>query len=149
MSREDKYRRADEVLFEVNFLKKFSVKFFILTNNFKLGLTKCRNTKIGLAGVFKGISGGEAKRLAFASEVKKILAKVQKFLRRIFFVLKVLTDPPLLFCDEPTTGLDAYMAQSVVTVLQNLANSGKTVICTIHQPASEVYAMFNRQEFFR
>jgi len=29
-------------------------------------------------------------------------------------------------------------------VLKNLASTGKTVICTIHQPSSEVFAMFDR-----
>ena len=53
---------------------------------------------IGVQGRIKGISGGEQKRLAFASEV--------------------LTNPPLLFCDEPTSGLDSYMAQNVVEVLR-------------------------------
>lgn len=91
----------------------------------ELGLVKCANTMIGdpAKGV-KGISGGERKRLAFASEV--------------------LTDPPLMFCDEPTSGLDSYMAQNIVEVLQGLASRGKTVICTIHQPSSEVFALFDR-----
>ena len=35
----------------------------------ELGLTKCANTVIGAVGGTKGISGGERKRLAFASEV--------------------------------------------------------------------------------
>jgi len=34
-----------------------------------LGLTKCADTIIGAPGRVKGISGGEMKRLAFASEV--------------------------------------------------------------------------------
>ena len=58
--------------------------------------------------------------------------------------LQVLTDPPLMFCDEPTSGLDSYMAQNVVDVLKQLADKGKTIICTIHQPSSQVYAMFDR-----
>ena len=64
----------------------------------ELGLKKCEKTLIGVQGRIKGISGGEAKRLAFASEV--------------------LTNPPLMFCDEPTSGLDSYMAQNVVEVLK-------------------------------
>jgi len=89
-----------------------------------LALTKCENTLIGIPGRLKGISGGEMKRLSFASEV--------------------LTDPPLLLCDEPTSGLDSFMAQNVVQVLKNMALKGKTVICTIHQPSSEVFAMFDK-----
>jgi ATP-binding cassette, subfamily G (WHITE), eye pigment precursor transporter len=90
----------------------------------QLALTKCENTLIGIPGRIKGISGGEMKRLSFASEV--------------------LTDPPLLLCDEPTSGLDSFMAQNVVQVLKNMALKGKTVICTIHQPSSEVFAMFDK-----
>uniref|UniRef100_A0A8D9A8A2 Protein white n=1 Tax=Cacopsylla melanoneura TaxID=428564 RepID=A0A8D9A8A2_9HEMI len=89
-----------------------------------LALSKCQNTIIGTPGRIKGISGGEMKRLSFASEV--------------------LTNPPVMFCDEPTSGLDSFMAQNVVTVLKNMANKKKTIICTIHQPSSEVYAMFDK-----
>lgn len=49
-----------------------------------------------------------------------------------------------MFCDEPTSGLDSFMAQTVVTVLKSMAMKGKTIICTIHQPSSEVYAMFDK-----
>lgn len=63
------------------------------------------------------------------------------------FVLKVLTNPPLLFADEPTSGLDSFMAQSLIASLQRLAASGHTIMCTIHQPSSEVYAMFDRYSF--
>jgi len=59
-------------------------------------------------------------------------------------VCQALTNPSLLFCDEPTSGLDSFMAENVVTSLKKLAARGKTVICTIHQPSSQVYAMFDR-----
>ncbi|XP_060861010.1 protein white [Metopolophium dirhodum] len=90
----------------------------------ELSLSKCQNTIIGVTGRIKGLSGGEMKRLSFASEV--------------------LTDPPLMFCDEPTSGLDSYMAQNVISVLKSMASKGKTIICTIHQPSSEVYSMFDK-----
>ncbi|KAJ1368664.1 hypothetical protein KIN20_029901 [Parelaphostrongylus tenuis] len=93
----------------------------------KLGLTKCQNTRIGVVGVRKGISGGEARRLAFACEM--------------------LSNPALLFCDEPTTGLDSFMAESVVTVLSNLAKVGRTIVTTVHQPASQLFLMFDSVMF--
>ncbi|XP_052218229.1 protein white-like [Dreissena polymorpha] len=89
----------------------------------ELGLTKCQDTIIGNPGRIKGISGGEMRRLSFASEF--------------------LTNPPLLFCDEPTSGLDSFMAENIVQTLQQTARRGKTVICTIHQPSSEVFALFD------
>jgi ABC-type multidrug transport system ATPase subunit len=63
-------------------------------------LTNCQDTVIGISGRLKGISGGEMKRLSFASEV--------------------LTDPPLMICDEPTSGLDSCTALQVISVLKNL-----------------------------
>jgi len=92
-----------------------------------LGLMKCRNTRIGVSGIKKGISGGESKRLMFASEL--------------------LNDPPLLFCDEPTTGLDSAMAESVVVTMRKLAEKGHSIICTIHQPSAYVFNLFHQVMF--
>ena len=39
------------------------------------------------------------------------------------------------------------MAQNVVGVMKNMAEKGKTVLTTIHQPSSDVYAMFDRVLF--
>ena len=72
----------------------------------------------------KGISGGERRRLSFASEI--------------------LTNPSILFCDEPTSGLDAFMARSIVESMKNLALNGKTIIFTIHQPSSELFELFDK-----
>merc|ERR1712142_468431 len=90
----------------------------------EFGLSKCKDTVIGKAGEVKGISGGQMKRLAFASEV--------------------LTNPSIFFCDEPTSGLDSYMAVSVVDTLRTLARQGRTVICTIHQPSSQIFQLFDK-----
>lgn len=57
---------------------------------------------------------------------------------------QILTNPSLMFCDEPTSGLDSFMAQNVVAVMKNMAERGKTIISTIHQPSSEVFSMFDR-----
>ncbi len=41
-------------------------------NVFQMGLSKCAKTRIGIPGRTKGISGGEMKRLSFASEVNTL-----------------------------------------------------------------------------
>jgi len=73
----------------------------------ELRLTKCQNTKIG-GPLIKGVSGGERKRTSIGVEL--------------------ITDPNLIFLDEPTTGLDSFTATSVMETLKDLAKSGRTII---------------------
>jgi len=89
----------------------------------ELRLTKCQNTKIG-GPLVKGVSGGERKRTSIGVEL--------------------ITDPNLIFLDEPTTGLDSFTATSVMETLKDLAKSGRTIIQTIHQPNSDIFEMMDR-----
>lgn len=88
----------------------------------KLGLEKCRDTTIMSTLKSKGISGGEKKRLAFAGST--------------------IHHPHLFLADEPTTGLDSSSAREAVAAMKNMA--GTTVVCTIHQPSSEIFYMFDK-----
>ena len=56
----------------------------------------------------------------------------------------MLRNPSILFLDEPTTGLDATSALHLVKTLKHLANTGRTIITTIHQPRSGIFALFDR-----
>lgn len=38
----------------------------------------------------------------------------------------------------------SYMAHNIVCVLKKMAEKGKTIICTIHQPSSEVFELFDK-----
>src|SRR5690606_34928534 len=111
---------------------------YIPIDIFQLNLSKCANTLIGnhRRGI-KGISGGERKRLAFASEVS-----LKFYYYYLILSFKIMTSPPLLFCDEPTSGLDSHMAKHTIEVLKSLATrKNMTIICTIHQPSSQVFAL--------
>jgi ABC-type multidrug transport system ATPase subunit len=90
----------------------------------RLGLDKCQNTVIG-NDLQKTISGGERKRTSIGVEL--------------------ITDPSVILLEEPTSGLDSFMAKSVCKLLQDLAhNEGKTIIATIHQPPSQAFMYFDR-----
>ena len=65
-------------------------------------------------------------------------------MKRLAFASEVLTNPAIFFCDEPTSGLDSFMAASVVETLRTLARQGRTVICTIHQPSSQIVQLFDK-----
>ncbi len=49
----------------------------------------------------------------------------------------------MLFLDEPTSGLDAYNAYKCVELLKRVASHNTAVLCTIHQPSSEVFDLFD------
>lgn len=48
-----------------------------------------------------------------------------------------------MFCDEATSGLDSFMAHSVIQSLKTLVSEGRTILCTIHQPSSDVFELFD------
>lgn len=73
---------------------------------------------------------------------KKILSGGQR--KRVNIAMELVTDPVLMFLDEPTSGLAADDTTALVQLLSELAKTtGKTIICTIHQPAKDEYEKFN------
>ncbi|CDY72191.1 BnaUnng04900D [Brassica napus] len=45
--------------------------------------------------------------------------------------------------DEPTTGLDARAAAIVMRAVKNVAETGRTIVCTIHQPSIDIFEAFD------
>ncbi|KAK2400799.1 ABC transporter G family member [Trifolium repens] len=90
---------------------------------YELGLERCQDTMIGGSFV-RGISGGERKRVCIGNEI--------------------IINPSILFLDEPTSGLDSTTALKIVQMLQDIAEAGKTVVTTIHQPSSRLFHKFDK-----
>lgn len=89
----------------------------------QLGLEGSEDVIIG-SPERQGVSGGQRKRVNLAMEL--------------------LTDPLILFLDEPTSGLSSEDALIVMEVLRKLADSGKTLVVTIHQPSLEIFRRFDQ-----
>jgi len=88
-----------------------------------LGLFEKRNLKVGTP-LNKVISGGQRKRLNIA--------------------LELIREPSVLFLDEPTSGLSSRDSENLMDLLRDLTLKGKLIITVIHQPASEVFKMFDK-----
>lgn len=110
-----------------------------------LGLKGCADIRVG-NNLIRGISGGERKRTSIGVEL--------------------LTNPSVIFLDEPTTGyniflviiwiiirililitilgLDSASALKIILILKTLAKEGRTIISTIHQPSSEIFKEFDQ-----
>jgi len=63
--------------------------------------------------------------------------------RRLTIALELVRSPKVMFFDEPTTGLDIVSANNVVKIMRKLADSGKTIICTIHQASASHLTNFD------
>ena len=72
----------------------------------KVGLLEKRKS------YYKTLSGGQKQRLSIA--------------------VALVNDPKVLFLDEPTTGLDPQARRNMWDLIENIRNSGKTIIITTH-----------------
>ncbi|KAM8971160.1 broad substrate specificity ATP-binding cassette transporter ABCG2 isoform X1 [Sarcophilus harrisii] len=88
----------------------------------ELGLEKVADSKVGTQ-FSRGVSGGERKRTSIGMEL--------------------ISDPSVLFLDEPTTGLDSSTANAVLLLLKRMSKQGKTIIFSIHQPRYSIFKLFD------
>ncbi|XP_041489135.1 broad substrate specificity ATP-binding cassette transporter ABCG2 [Microtus oregoni] len=88
----------------------------------ELGLEKVADSKVGTQFI-RGVSGGERKRTSIGMEL--------------------ITDPSILFLDEPTTGLDSSTANAVLLLLKRMSKHGRTIIFSIHQPRYSIFKLFD------
>ncbi|XVF07652.1 hypothetical protein REPUB_Repub06bG0158000 [Reevesia pubescens] len=85
-------------------------------------LKPLRDALVGLPGV-DGLSIEQRKRLTIAVEL--------------------IANPSIIFMDEPTSGLDARAAAIVMRTVRNTVDTGRTVVCTIHQPSIDIFEAFD------
>ena len=85
-------------------------------------LLPLKDALVGLPGV-SGLSPEQRKRLTIAVEL--------------------VANPSIIFMDEPTSGLDARAAAIVMRAIRNTVDTGRTVVCTIHQPSIDIFESFD------
>ncbi len=59
--------------------------------------------------------------------------------KRVSIAVEILTDPLILFLDEPTSPLDPQTIEDFLLILKKLSDKGTTVIMVTHKPEDLVY----------
>lgn len=103
-------------------LKEYLLQMFIEEVMELVELNSIRGALVGLPGV-NGLSTEQRKRLTIAVEL--------------------VANPSIIFMDEPTSGLDARAAAIVMRTVRNTVDTGRTVVCTIHQPSIDIFEAFD------
>ncbi|RVW28976.1 Pleiotropic drug resistance protein 1 [Vitis vinifera] len=124
--------RKDQVWIDLHMGKSAGSNFIDLQSKFGemfieevmelVELTSLRDALVGLPGV-NGLSTEQRKRLTIAVEL--------------------VANPSIIFMDEPTSGLDARAAAIVMRTVRNTVDTGRTVVCTIHQPSIDIFEAFD------
>ncbi|KAK4279543.1 hypothetical protein QN277_011310 [Acacia crassicarpa] len=63
--------------------------------------------------------------------------------KRLTIAVELVANPSIIFMDEPTSGLDARAAAIVMRTIRNTVDTGRTVVCTIHQPSIDIFEAFD------
>ncbi|KAK9156690.1 hypothetical protein Scep_003264 [Stephania cephalantha] len=103
-------------------IRKETRKMFVDEVMALVELNPLRDALVGLPGV-DGLSTEQRKRLTIAVEL--------------------VANPSIIFMDEPTSGLDARAAAIVMRTVRNTVDTGRTVVCTIHQPSIDIFESFD------
>ncbi|KAM6177404.1 LOW QUALITY PROTEIN: broad substrate specificity ATP-binding cassette transporter ABCG2-like [Erethizon dorsatum] len=88
----------------------------------ELGLGKVADSKVGTEP-FHGVSTAERKKTSIAMEL--------------------VTDPSILFLDEPIYALDWSTAHAVLSLLRRMSKQGQSIIFSIHEPRYSIFKMFD------
>ncbi|XP_043701566.1 pleiotropic drug resistance protein 3-like isoform X1 [Telopea speciosissima] len=63
--------------------------------------------------------------------------------KRLTIAVELVANPSIIFLDEPTSGLDARAAAIVIRAVKNVVDTGRTIVCTIHQPSIDIFETFD------
>ncbi len=82
------------------------------------------------------------KDLQVGSPMNKLISGGQR--KRLNIALELIREPSILFVDEPTSGLSSRDSENVMDLLRELSLKGKLIFVVIHQPASDIYKIFDK-----
>ncbi|PNX91165.1 pleiotropic drug resistance protein 1-like [Trifolium pratense] len=62
--------------------------------------------------------------------------------KRLTIAVELVANPSIIFMDQPTSGLDARSVATITRAIRNMVDSGRTIVCAIHQPKIDLFESF-------
>nr|XP_048303106.1 ATP-binding cassette sub-family G member 3-like [Myodes glareolus] len=63
--------------------------------------------------------------------------------KRTSIAMELVTEHPILFLDDPTTGLELRTTADVILILKRMSKRGQTIIFSINQPHYSIFKLFD------
>ncbi|KAK8987113.1 hypothetical protein V6N11_055427 [Hibiscus sabdariffa] len=100
-----------------------------------------KTRKMFIEGVMKLVELSQLRHvLVGLSSVNGLLTEQRK---SFTIVIELVTNPSIIFIYEPTSMHDTKAATTVMRLIKNIVDTGRTIVCTIHQPSIGILEAFD------
>ncbi|KAJ0014952.1 hypothetical protein Pint_21465 [Pistacia integerrima] len=80
--------------------------------------------------------------------VPGVIGPSTKQRKQLTVAVELVANPSIIFMDEPTSGFDAQGASIVMRAVKNVVETGRTIVCTDHQPNIDIFEAFDEVNKF-
>ncbi|CAO2639096.1 ATP-binding cassette sub-family G member 3, partial [Lemmus lemmus] len=85
----------------------------------------------------------EVLELLHLDKVSNVKPRSKELRKRTSIAMELVAEHPILFLDDPTTGLDLSTTTDVIAVLRRMSMRGRTIIFSINQPPYSIFRFFD------
>ncbi|XP_059131297.1 ATP-binding cassette sub-family G member 3-like [Peromyscus eremicus] len=85
----------------------------------------------------------EVLELLHLDKVANVQPRSKELRKRTSIAMELVTKHPILFLDDPTTGLDLVTTIDVISVLRRMSMRGQTIIFSINQAQYSIFRIFD------
>ncbi|KAL1789447.1 ATP-binding cassette sub-family G member 3-like [Sigmodon hispidus] len=85
----------------------------------------------------------EVLELLHLDHVANVQPRSKELEKRTSIAMELVAEHPILFLDDPTTGLDLRTTTDVISVLRRMSMRGRTIIFSISQPQYSIFRFFD------
>ncbi|XP_026640808.1 ATP-binding cassette sub-family G member 3-like isoform X2 [Microtus ochrogaster] len=86
----------------------------------------------------------EVLELLHLDKVSNVKPRSKELRKRTSIAMELVAEHPILFLDDPTTGLDLSTTTDVISILRRMSMRGRTIIFSIYRPPYSIFRLFDR-----